>query len=139
MNAAAAGTPRAVVAGRTLSALAIAFLGFSAIIKFVAPGPVRESMTQLGFPPQLSTWIGGLELACTLLYAVPRTARIGAILLTGHLGGACAAHLRLLDPWLTHTLFPIWLGALLWAGLLLRDAAFRDLLVSAGRRQRAAA
>jgi hypothetical protein len=119
-----------VIVGRVLTALAVAFLLFSASIKFVAPAMVRETMVTLGYPPELSTWLGVLELVCTLLYAVPRTARVGAILLTGYLGGAVATHLRLLDPWLTHTLFPVWLGAFAWAGLLLRDAPLRAVLLA---------
>lgn len=114
--------------GRVLSGLAVAFLLFSAGLKFVAPGIVHESMVQLGFPPHLAFGIGALELACTLLYAFPATARWGAVLLTGYLGGAVAVHLRLLDPWLSHTLFPVWLGAIAWAGLLLRDPPLRQLL-----------
>jgi hypothetical protein len=119
-----------VVAGRILTGLAIAFLLFSSLIKFFAPAMVRETMVQLGYPPEISTWLGVLELTCTLLYAFPRTARVGAVLLTGYLGGAVATHLRLLDPWLTHTLFPVWLGAFAWAGLLLRDAPLRAVLLA---------
>ena len=131
--------PRGVLAGRVLSGLAIAFMLFSSLIKFVAPVMVRETMVQLGYPPEISIWLGVLELSCTLLYAFPRTARIGAILLTGYLGGAIATHLRLLDPWLTHTLFPVWIGAFAWAGLLLRDAPLRAVLFAWPRRTLAAA
>jgi hypothetical protein len=119
-----------VITGRVLSGLGVAFLLFSASIKLAAPEPVLTTMAQLGFPPQLLTGLGLLELSCTLLYAIPGTARVGVILLTGYLGGACATHLRLLDPWLTHTLFPIWLGGVLWAGLLLRDPGLRRVLCS---------
>jgi len=126
-------TPRTVIAGRVLSGLAIAFLLFSASIKVLAPSIVEASMVQLGYPPQIANGLFVLELACTLLYALPRTARIGAVLLTGYLGGAIATHLRLLDPWLTHTLFPVWLGAIVWAGLLLRDAPLRAVLLAPRR------
>ena len=121
---------RAVVTGRVLSGLVVAFMLFSAGIKFTGAEPVRATMLQLGFPPELTPGLGVLELACTLLYALPRTARVGAVVLTGYLGGACATHLRLLDPWLSHTLFPIWLGAFAWAGLLLRDPALRHVLAA---------
>ncbi|HEX5053689.1 MAG TPA: DoxX family protein [Planctomycetota bacterium] len=139
MNAASSRAPRAVIAGRVLTGLAVAFLLFSSLLKFFAPTLVRETMVQLGFPPQISIWLGVLELACTLLYALPATARVGVVLLTGYLGGAVATHLRLLDPWLTHTLFPVWLGALAWAGLLLRDARLRAVLLAWPRRACAAA
>lgn len=139
MSARAQGTTRAVIAGRVLTGLAIAFMLFSASLKFVAPELVHETMVRFGYPLELSIWIGVLELACTVLYAVPRTARIGAVLLTGYLGGAIATHLRMLDPWLTHTLFPVWIGALAWAGLLLRDPALRAVLLAWPRRTFAAA
>ena len=139
MSAVAARATGTVITGRVLTGFAVAFLLFSSLIKFFAPAMVRETMVQLGYPPQLSTWLGVIELGCTLLYALPRTARIGAILLTGYLGGACATHLRLLDPWLTHTLFPVWLGTLAWAGLLLRDAPLRTVLLAWPRRALAAA
>lgn len=128
------GTPRSVIAGRWLSGLGVAFLLFSAGIKLAAPEPVHASMVELGWPPQLARGLGVLELACTLLYAFPRSARLGVVLLTGYLGGAVATHLRLLDPWLSHTLFPVWLGLLLWGGLVLRDPELRDFL-RAPRRQ----
>jgi len=121
---------RAVVTGRVLSGLVVAFMLFSAGIKFTGAEAVRATMQQLGFPSGLTPGLGVLELACTLLYALPRTARVGAVVLTGYLGGACATHLRLLDPWLSHTLFPIWLGAFAWAGLLMRDPALRRLLAA---------
>ena len=126
---------RAVVAGRVLSGLVVAFMLFSAGIKFTGAAVVRATMDQLGFPPELTLGLGVLELAVTLLYALPRTARVGAVVLTGYLGGACATHLRLLDPWLSHTLFPIWLGAFAWAGLLLRDPALRQLAAGSPRPQ----
>jgi hypothetical protein len=125
--------PRGVVVGRVLSGLAIAFLLFSTSAKFLAPDLVRASMIELGYPPDLGPLLGVLELACVLLYAWPRTSRIGVVLLTGYLGGAVATHLRLQHPWLSHTLFPVWLGAIAWIGLLLRDSALRTLLRAPGR------
>ena len=122
--------PRSVVTGRVLSGFAVAFLAFSASCKFFGGDMVRDGMRELGYPPKIVVGLGVLELLCTLLYAIPRTARLGAIVTTGYLGGAVATHLRLLHPWMSHTLFPVWLGLLMWAGLLLRDPALRAVLVA---------
>jgi hypothetical protein len=124
---------RAVVAGRVLTGLAVAFLLFSSLVKFVAPAMVRENMIELGYPPDLALGLGSLELLCTGLYAIPATSRLGAVLLTGYLGGAVATHMRLLHPWFSHTLFPVWLGAIAWAGLLLRDRALREVVLARTR------
>lgn len=132
MSAAATSRGR-LVTGRVLTGLVVAFLVSSAAMKFAAPEPVAATMRQLGWPLEVTTGLGVLEVACTLLYAVPATARIGAVLLTGYLGGAVATHLRLLDPWLSHTLFPVWIGAVAWAGLLLRDPALRAVLLASRR------
>ena len=105
---------------RVLSALPILFLLFDGAIKLVKIQPVIDSMAALGYP-DVARGLGVLELVCTILYAIRRTALLGAILLTGLLGGAIATHLRVQDPWLTHTLFPLYVGALLWTGLALRD------------------
>jgi hypothetical protein len=107
-------------AGRILSAVAVLFLVFDASIKLLVIPPVVESFTRLGFPVHLSRGIGTLELACLLIYLIPRTALPGAVLLTGFLGGAVVTHVRVGDPLLTHVLFPVYVGALTWGGLLLR-------------------
>jgi hypothetical protein len=107
-------------AGRTLSAVAVLFLLFDATIKLMVIPPVVESFTRLGFPVDLSRAIGTLELACLIAYLIPRTAIPGAILLTGFLGGAVVTHVRVGDPLLSHALFPVYVGALVWGGLLLR-------------------
>ncbi|MBL8749246.1 MAG: DoxX family protein [Planctomycetes bacterium] len=120
---------RSVVTGRVLSSIAVAFLLFSASCKFFGGDMVRDGMRELGYPPEIAIGLGVLELLCTLLYAIPRTARLGAIVTTGYLGGAVATHLRLLHPWMSHTLFPVWLGMAVWAGLLLRDPAMRAVLL----------
>ncbi len=132
MNAAPS---RARIVGRVLSGLAVALLLFSSLLKFFAPAIARDSLVELGYPPSIALGLGVLELGCTMLYAVPATSRAGAVLLTGYLGGAIATHLRLSHPWLSHTLFPVWIGGLLWAGLLLRDPALRALLVLRTRSQ----
>src|SRR5262245_58407209 len=118
---------RALWTGRILSALPVLFLLFDAAIKLVKIQPVIDSMAALGYP-DIARGLGVLELVCTVLYALPRTALLGAILLTGLLGGAIATHLRVQDPWLTHTLFSLYLAAPLWLGLWLRDPLLRELL-----------
>jgi hypothetical protein len=107
-------------AGRIMSTVAVLFLLFDATIKLMVIPPVVESFTRLGFPVHLSRGIGTLELACLIVYVIPRTAIPGAILLTGFLGGAIVTHVRVGDPLLSHALFPVYVGALVWGGLLLR-------------------
>lgn len=113
--------------GWALSALPVLFLTFDSVIKLMAIQPVVESFQQLGYPVSLAPTIGLIELACLVLYVVPRTAALGAVLLTGYLGGAIATHVRLLNPLFSHTLFPIYVAALVWGGLYLRDARVRAL------------
>ena len=116
--------------GRILSGLVIAFLIFDAVIKLVPLSPVTETLRELGFTPtdMLARTFGVLTLVCTLLYALPRTSLLGAVLLTGYLGGAIAIHVRADSPVFTHLLFGVYLGVLLWAGLLLRDKQLRSVL-----------
>lgn len=108
-------------AGRTLSALAALFLLFDSVIKLMLIAPVVEALTRLGYPVSLARGIGSLELACLVLYLIPRTSVLGAILLTGFLGGAISLHLRVGDPLLSHVLFPSYVGLLVWGGLFLRE------------------
>jgi len=115
-------------AGLGISALPVSFLLFDSVIKLVEIQPVLESFAQLGYPVALARAIGVLELACLSLYLLPRTAIFGAILLTGFLGGAISTHVRVGDPLFSHVLFPLYVGALLWGGLYLRDARLRALL-----------
>jgi hypothetical protein len=112
--------------GRTLSALVVAFMVFDGVVHIVKPAPVADSFAQLGVPLRLAVGIGIVELACTVLYAIPRTAVFGALLLTGYLGGAVATQLRGGAAWFP-TIFPIIVAALLWGGLALRDARVRAL------------
>jgi len=118
----------AVRLGRVLSALAVLFLLWDAAIKITVNVHVVEAFARLGVPAHLPRAIGLLELALVLLHLLPRTAALGAVLLTGFLGGATMLHLRVGDPWATHVLFASYLGALLWAGLLLRRPQVRVLL-----------
>jgi hypothetical protein len=120
----------ALWSGRILSALVILFLLFDSVIKLIPIAPVTETLQQLGYSPSinLARGLGILTLVCTLLYAIPRTAVLGAILLTGLLGGAMATHLRVGSPVFSHLLFGAYLGLMVWGGLWLRDAQLRALL-----------
>ncbi|HKV00107.1 MAG TPA: DoxX family protein [Vineibacter sp.] len=122
--------------GRVLSGLVILFLVFDGGIKLVPIAPVTDAMAQLGYPASetMARGLGILLLLCTLLYAVPRTAILGAILLTGYLGGAIATHLRVDSPVFSHLLFGLYLGLMAWGGLALRDRRLLTLLPLAGRR-----
>ena len=121
---------RAVRAGWVLSALVILFFLMDGVMKFVAPAPVIETTAALGWPTTPGTLglLGALALGGALLYAIPRTAFLGAILLTGYLGGAVATHVRIGSPLFSHILFGVYLGVALWGGLWLRDARVRALL-----------
>ena len=111
-------------AGRVVSALVVAFLAFDGISKALTVEPVVEATTRLGYPEGSVFGIGVTLLICTIIYTVPRTAFLGAILLTGYLGGAVATQVRVEDPWF---LFPAIIGVLAWGGLFLRDARVRAL------------
>ena len=113
--------------GRVLSALAVIFLAFDSAIKLMKLQPVLDATTQLGFPAASIVPIAIVLMACTLLYVIPRTRLIGAILLTGYLGGAVAAHTRVDNP-LFETIFPIIVGAVVWAGLVIRDGRVRAVV-----------
>jgi hypothetical protein len=121
-------------AGRVLSGLAIIFFGFDAVMKLVQPRVVVDATRQIGWPADSASLaiLGILLLVCTALYAFPRTATLGAIVLTGYLGGAVAAHARLGDPLFTHILFGVYLGLFVWGGLWFRDARLRALIPLAG-------
>jgi hypothetical protein len=115
---------------RLTSGVVVLFLLFSATMKFLPVPEVEQSFQQLGLPLSLRTGIGLLELGCTILYAVPRTRFLGAVLLTGYLGGAIVTHLRVGSPLFSHTLFPVWIGALLWTDVLLRDERLRARMLA---------
>ncbi len=116
-----------VWAGRIISALAILFLLFDAIGKLMKVAPVLEASARLGLPANLIVGIGSLLLACVVVYAIPCTSILGAILLTGYLGGAVVIQVRVGDP-LFETLFPVIFGVLVWAGIYLRDDRLRTLI-----------
>jgi hypothetical protein len=118
----------AVNVGRALSALAIAFLGFDTAIKLAGMSVVAETLSSLGYPADLGFTIGVVELVCLVLYVVPRTAVLGAILLTALFGGGIATHIRVGSPVFTHILFGVYLGLFVWGGLYLRSARLRELI-----------
>jgi hypothetical protein len=115
-------------AGRIMSGLVIAFMLFDCAIKLLQLEIVRTSMAQLGYPQSSGLLIGIIEAGCLALYILPRTAVLGAILLTGIYGGAIASHVRLNDPLFSHVLFGVYLGLLTWGGLYLRDEKLRALI-----------
>jgi hypothetical protein len=114
--------------GWVLSGLVIAFLVVDAGMKLLALDVVNETMAQLGWPAEYSRTLGAIMIVCIVLYAWPRTAVIGAILLTGYLGGAMATHLRIGSPLFSHVLFGAYLGLFVWGGLYLRDAKVRAVM-----------
>jgi hypothetical protein len=114
--------------GWGMSGLMIAFLLFDSVSKLVLEHHVVEATTQIGYPLDVIRPLGVICLACTLLYAIPRTSILGAILLTGYLGGAIASKVRIEDPMLSSVLFGAYFGILVWGGLYLRDDRLRSLI-----------
>lgn len=114
-------------AGRIISALPIVFLLLDSVGKLVKPAPVVEATVKLGYPEGTIVPLGIVLLICTVLYAIPQTSVLGAMLLTGYLGGAVATHVRVGDPLFTHVLFPVYMGILVWLGIYLRDVRLRGL------------
>jgi len=115
------------VASVAMSALPVLFLSFDGVIKLAKIDPVVEAMQRLGYPDAAARPLGVVLLVCVATYIVPRTAALGAVLLTAYLGGAIATHVRVEDPLFSHTLFPTYVAAFIWAGLYLRDARVRAL------------
>jgi hypothetical protein len=114
--------------GCIMSALPALFLFVDGVGKLVKPAPVVAGTVELGYPESVLLGLGIVLLACTVLYVIPRTAILGAILLTGYLGGAVATHVRVGSPLFTHILFPVYVAVLLWGGLYLRDERLRALI-----------
>ena len=127
----ASGSSKALWAGRILSGIAVLFLTFDLSIKLAGAKEAVDGTVQLGWLPHHLPILGVIEIVCLALYLIPRTAPLGAVLWTGYLGGAIATHLRVDNPLFSHTLFPIYVAALIWGGLYLRDARVRALLQSA--------
>jgi hypothetical protein len=123
-------TNKALWTGRILSGLVVFFLLVDAGFKLIRPlpAPAVEAFGKLGYPVEFAAGIGILLLSCVALYLIPRTSILGAVLLTGYLGGAVASHVRVGDPWFSHALFPVYIGLLAWGGLYLRDQRLRALI-----------
>ena len=121
---------KSVWIGRVLSGIAIAFFVMDGVMKLIQPQVVIGATQQIGWPVDATTLtvLGLILLASTALYAFPPSAVLGAILLTGYLGGAVASHARLGDPLVSHDLFGVYLGLFVWGGLWFRDARVRALI-----------
>ena len=121
-------SPRAMIwTGRIITTLAALFFLFDAVMKFVKPQPVVKGTMDLGYSESVILPLGAVLLTCTILYLIPPTAVLGAILLTGYLGGAVASHLRAGGGWFPVS-FPIVFGVLTWLGLWLREPRLRELV-----------
>lgn len=112
--------------GRVITALVVACMIFDLIGKLLVIQPVIDAQTHLGFPVELSMTLGLIEVVCLVLFVIPPTTHIGALLLTAYLGGATAIQVRVGDAFY----FPVLMGLLLWLGLLLRDRRLRAFLPS---------
>ena len=116
------------IAGYVLTGLVAVFLTFDTVLKVLQLAPAMQGTTELGYPASSVLVIGVIELACLVLYLIPQTSVLGALLLTGYLGGAIATHVRIGSPLPTHTLFPIYVALMIWGGLYLRESRLRALL-----------
>lgn len=114
-------------AGRIISALPAMFLLMDGVMKLVKPAPVVEATVRLGYPESVILGLGIVLTVCTILYVIPATSVLGAILLTGYLGGAAATHVRV-GGGLFPIVFPIAFGVLIWLGLYLRNERLRELI-----------
>ena len=117
--------------GRVLSGLAVFFLLFDGVVKFFLeklPPEAVAAITSLHWPLEKMPLVGTILLICVLIYLIPRTSVLGAVLLTGYLGGAVASHVRVGNPLFSHTLVPIYVAVFIWLGLYLRDARVRHLI-----------
>jgi hypothetical protein len=113
--------------GRIMSIIVILFMLMDGVMKFVKPEPVIASIVKLGYQDHHIVWMGLLALIPTILYAIPQTAILGIVLLTGFWGGAMNANFRIDEPLISHILFPVYLAILGWGGLWLRDARLRAI------------
>jgi hypothetical protein len=111
-----------------MSALPALFLVMDGVMKLMKPEFVVKATVQLGYPESVIVLLGIVVLVCVILYVIPRTTVLGAILLTGYLGGAVATHVRVGDPLFSHALFPVYFAILLWGGLYLREERLRALI-----------
>ncbi len=123
----------AIWTGRVISGLVVLFLLFDSITKLMKVDAVVKASEQIGFPVNLISVIGIILLVCVVVYVYPPTSRLGAILLTGYLGGAVEANLSAGTPLFSNVLFPVYFGILVWAGLYLRDRRVGELLLGKGK------
>jgi hypothetical protein len=119
---------RRIWAGRIVSALPVLFLLFDGVIHVMRIPAVVEGFAKAGFPISTAVPLGIIEIICIVLYVIPRTSVLGAILLTGYLGGAVATNVRQQLPMLGYVLFPVYVGVFIWGGLWLRDDRIRSLI-----------
>jgi hypothetical protein len=119
---------------RVMSILVIVFMLFDSVSKLFKPAPVVEGTVTLGYSEHHIVTIGVLGLISTVLYAIPRTSFLGAVLLTGYFGGAIATHVRIDSPLFSHILFPVYIAVLMWGGIWLRDEVLRKLVLGGPRR-----
>lgn len=122
------GSFRQTIIGRVLSGFAVSFLVFDSVGKLLRVQAFVDGTIELGYQPGVVVPLGVILLLCVVAYVIPRTAVLGAVLLTGYLGGAIATHVRVGNPLATHVLFPIYVGCFIWGGLLLRVPALRSFL-----------
>jgi hypothetical protein len=123
-----ANTPALLLTGRILTGLfALFMLGASIAPKLLRLPIAEETMAQLGWPAGYALMIGVIELTCVILYLIPRTSLLGAVLMMGLLGGAMATHIRAGSPLFSHVLFSVYLGLFMWGGLWLRNPHLRAL------------
>ena len=118
------------ITGWVFSSLAILLLLADGIGKLIKPEPVIKATLELGYPENTIITIGILVIICVIIYAIPKFSFLGAILLTGFLGGAIATHFRINNPLFSHTLFPVYVLLFIWLGLYLRSASLRKLLLN---------
>ncbi|HVH07188.1 MAG TPA: DoxX family protein [Myxococcota bacterium] len=116
-------------AGRILSGIAVLFLTVDGMMKVLRLAPALQGTVELGYPESAVVPIGVLVLIGVVLYAIPRTSVLGAIWLTGFLGGAVATHVRVGNPLFTHTIFPTYVAAVVWGGLALRKPRVLDVIL----------
>lgn len=123
-----ASTKKMIWAGRAISTFVVLFLVLDSTMKLVRLPMVLDAFKQLGYSPDLSVTIGALLFLCVVIYVIPQTSVLGAILLTGYLGGAVATNLRVGTPLFSNILFPVYMGAMVWGGLYLREGRLRELV-----------
>ncbi|HEY8995337.1 MAG TPA: DoxX family protein [Lacunisphaera sp.] len=133
MNASTSSSKTALWTGRVLTALCALFLLLDGVAKLFKPAVVVQGTVDLGYPASTITGMGLALVAGVVLHLIPRTAVLGALLVTAYLGGAVATHVRVENPLFSHVLFPTYLAIMLWAGLGLRRPAIRALLLRPDR------